>query len=159
MSEPALAEVVSDALSEITRKERRNLLAASVVAIAASQLGLVPTKVAALGIELNPPAQQAFLLLLCSVVVYFLLAFLVYSAGDFVAWRKKYDDHLKAVDDALENESIEESIAEAARTRRRPQAKWLYSAYKPIAWIRISFDLVLPVVLGLVACTLVVRSL
>ena len=49
--EDSSTAAVSDALSEITRKERRALLGVSTLCIAITHANLVPTKISALGIE------------------------------------------------------------------------------------------------------------
>ena len=126
MTEPNLADIVVDPLNEVTRKERRNLLAASTAALVVSAMGLVPTKLAALGIEFAPPAQKSFLVIFAFVVGYFIIAFLVYGVADFFLWRKKFQDHLInrevtsltwSQDDEREHDEIHENI---------PSADWLY---------------------------------
>ncbi len=74
-----------DPLTSVTRKERLYLLAVSVTGIAIAQTGLVPSKIAAFGIELDKPNRSALLLLLALVTVYFLAAFVIYGASDFAA--------------------------------------------------------------------------
>jgi hypothetical protein len=60
------------------------------VGIPILKTGLVPTKNTALGIEFGEDDQQTFLFLLGLVVVYFLAAFLIYAASDFLAWWEVY---------------------------------------------------------------------
>jgi hypothetical protein len=85
---PTLAEVlVRDPLSAVTRKERLYLLAVSMIGIAMVRTGLVPSKIATFGIELDPPNRSALLFLLALVTVYFLAAFIVYAASDYIARR------------------------------------------------------------------------
>jgi len=76
-------------LSEETRKERRALLAASGISILIAKTGLVPTKIAALGIEFSQTERTTFLYCLLAMVIYFLVAFIAYALADF--WNLKID--------------------------------------------------------------------
>jgi hypothetical protein len=73
---------IRDALSEVTRNERRSLLGASLLAIAISTAGLIPEKISAFGVTITPPAQNNLLLLLAAVLAYFILAFLLYGYSE-----------------------------------------------------------------------------
>ena len=80
---------VRDPLTPVTRKERLYLLAVSMIGIAIVQTGLVPSKIATFGIELDKPDRSALLFLLALVTAYFLVAFIVYAASDYVAREKE----------------------------------------------------------------------
>jgi hypothetical protein len=69
------------------------------------QTGLVPTKIATFGIELEQPNRHALLLLIALVNIYFLIAFVIYAASDYRSWR--------AVVDAARKRSLEAQIFEA----------------------------------------------
>lgn len=77
-----------DPLSEVTRKERRALLGVSLLGLALVKVPLVPTKLSALGIEFADVNQRMFVHLYSLVVVYFVLAFLIYGLTDLVAWAR-----------------------------------------------------------------------
>src|SRR5688500_7921698 len=77
-AEPTVVEVlVRDPLTSVTRKERLYLLAASLIGIAMVRTGLVPSKIATFGIELDKPNRSALLLLLALIILYFLAAFII----------------------------------------------------------------------------------
>jgi hypothetical protein len=78
---------LGDPLAEVTRKERRSLLIASAVAITIVKTGLVPTKISALGVEFSQADKAALLKVLAAVVIYFLVAFVVYAAADIMRVR------------------------------------------------------------------------
>ena len=80
--------LVRDPLAQVTRKERVYLLAVSLIGIAIVKTGLVPSKIATFGIELDQPDRQALLVLLAIVTCYFLIGFVVYAASDFVTRRE-----------------------------------------------------------------------
>ncbi len=85
MTDPAARDLLlGDPLSDVTRKERRMLLAISLLGVGLVKTGLVPTKIEALGVEFDKANQQALLFLLAIVAVYFFSAFLIYAAADFL---------------------------------------------------------------------------
>ena len=88
--ETPLQITLRDPLSEVTRKERRMLLGIGVLAVFVAKTGLIPSKISALGVDLEKSNQQAFLIVLAAVVSYFVLAFTIYGLADFLAWRLTY---------------------------------------------------------------------
>lgn len=74
-------------LSEETRKERRNLLAASAVGLAVGWVGLVPNEASVLGVTLGVEDTDRLLWLFIGSVVYFLVAFALYAFSDLSASR------------------------------------------------------------------------
>jgi hypothetical protein len=88
-AEPTAAEIrVRDPLTPVTRKERLYLLAVSMIGIAMVRTGLVPSKIATFGIELDQPNRNALLFLLALVTIYFLIAFVIYAASDYMTRRE-----------------------------------------------------------------------
>ena len=77
---------IRDALSPVTRNERRALLGASFVALAITLGGLIPERISAFDVEISATAQSKLLLLLAGVLAYFILAFLLYGYSDYRAW-------------------------------------------------------------------------
>ncbi len=101
MSDVLERDLISyDPLSEVTRRERRTLLGISMLGLALAKVPLVPTKFAALGIEFAEINRQAFVYLYALLVLYYLIAFVIYAFTDFVAWRRsehiRYSAYLKA---------------------------------------------------------------
>ena len=80
--------VAYDPLSETTRRERRALLGLSVIAVAMVKVPVIPEKISALGIEFSLKNQQTFLSIYALVLIYFLMAFLVYALTDYISWRR-----------------------------------------------------------------------
>src|SRR6266849_2296109 len=103
MAGPDPSDFLADPLSNVSRRERRNLLIASAVGVLVAQVGLVPTHISALGIDFPAPAQSSFLVLVAAIVGYFVIAFLIYALADFIVWRKKRHDYLVAIEVELEN--------------------------------------------------------
>jgi hypothetical protein len=59
----------------------------SAVGIVIVKTGLIPSKIATLGIEFSPANQRSLLWVTAMITGYFLFAFLIYGVADFVAWR------------------------------------------------------------------------
>jgi hypothetical protein len=93
--------LVKDPLSPVTRKERLYLLAVSLIGIAMVRTGLVPSKIATFGIELNEPNRNALLFLLALVTGYFLAAFVIYAISDYVARREALKAALERTETGL----------------------------------------------------------
>lgn len=86
---------VSNPLSEVTRNERRSLLAISTLGLILVQTGLVPTKIEALGVEFTTADQRAILSIVALGTLYFLVAFAIYAASDYVVWRLAYRESVE----------------------------------------------------------------
>lgn len=156
MSEPTFTDYLGDPLGEITRKERRNLLIAGTVGVLVAEAGLVPSKISALGIDLSAPAQDAFVMLVGLVIVYFLCAFFIYGVSDFFAWRKKYQDYLEAVERLQGNWSKEDQARYDEIRTAVGDIAWIYSASKPVAFIRMFFEFGLPIIYGLFVASMLI---
>lgn len=147
-----------DPLRANTRKERRLLLVLSFIAIAIGQSGLIPTKIGALGIEVERTDQRALLLLLTVVVAYSLVTFIIYAASDFVRLRGAYNSalltHLQKEDGFYPAED-EPSDSPRARTWKRLERRvGLYMRLaRTSAVIRTAWEFFFPVGVGLYAIT------
>ena len=84
--------ILSDPLSEETRKERRYLLIASSLGIFMVKTGFIPTKITALGIEFSETDRNSFLNVIAVIIIYFLIAFIFYSLADY--WSYKINVYL-----------------------------------------------------------------
>lgn len=75
---------LEDPLSVSTRGKRRLLLGASIVAFAVIQLGLLPTKIEALGIAFEGKNRNDFLFILFGINMYAWIGFVLYAWADFL---------------------------------------------------------------------------
>jgi biopolymer transport protein ExbB/TolQ len=73
---------VTDPLSEVTRAERKALLASCVIGLAISVGGLVPEKIETFGIEVSATQEQNLLQILAGVITYYLIGFSIYAWSD-----------------------------------------------------------------------------
>ena len=144
-------DFLNDPLSDITRKERRNLLTAGVLGAFVVWTGLVPTKVATLGIELNLMEQKYFLILLGLVVLYFLVAFLLYGMADYFIWREKYREYLVNIEIEIDSISVSSELNPNDPEERVPIIPWIYSYSDLLAKSRMIFEYALPVLVGISA--------
>ena len=153
ISDPNPVAYLLDPLSEITRRERRNLLMASAVGLLVSKAALVPTQLSALGIEFSAPDQRIFVVLVALTVFYFFGAFVLYGLSDFLIWRKKYQDYLEGVEGVMQSWSQEDQHIYDELHQHIPDIGWLYQWSKPTAFSRILFEFVVPIVFGLYAAS------
>jgi len=149
-----------DPLSEVTRRERRALLGLSMLGLALVKVPLIPSKVAAFGIEFTELNRQNFALMYALVVAFFLIAFLVYSLSDFVAWRRseviRYSAYLQAheKDPPISLSDLRHPLLGESGRPLRPQVPGPSPAYRGFAsWsaavlasrLRATFEFVLPI--------------
>lgn len=75
-----------DPLSTPTRSARKALLVGATTGIVIVKAGLVPTEIAALGIQFQETDQQTLLAILGAIIIYFLIAFGLYAVSDLTSW-------------------------------------------------------------------------
>lgn len=148
-----------DALSDVTRKERRHLLGISLLGVALKKTGLVPSKISGLGIEFQNTDQRALLFIVAFVILYFLVAFIIYAFSDFLAWRlaisrkaierevSSYEKIIRGhihqpgtIEDDIENYEVE--------LCRKFGVYFIFKLVTPTSILRAFFDFGLPIALG-----------
>ena len=159
MPDPNPTDLVADPLSDISRKERRNLLIASTIGFAVAKMGLIPEHVSALGVEFSAPAQNSFVVLVTFTVLYFVAAFTVYGVADFLVWRKKYYDYVVAAAIEFRDWTPEDQHNYDELHTNIARIDWLYHWSKPASFVRIFFEFVAPLLVGIfVMCLLVLKA-
>ena len=145
-----------DPLTRGTRRVRQQLLGACAIGLAIGVTGLVPSRISALGVEFSPSDRRAMLFMLAAVIVYLLLAFVIYAWLDWAVWktglsvararterkrsRYEYEPH----DEALDKLPIEFHRRMWAVSAKYPMPK----ATVPLQWARLAFDIILPPVVA-----------
>lgn len=158
MAEIGIRQVlVSDALNETTRKERRNLLATSLIGIIMVKTRFLPSKISALGLEFTSADQSTIILIMAIITTYFIIAFIIYSISDILSWLLKYQlvttkperdksnpQQIMTLANTLisNNDNIVDEIDISKYGRK------LSILSKPVSLIRISFDIILPIFIG-----------
>lgn len=140
---------LEDPLSQISRLERRNLLIASTLGLLVGHVGLVPTSITALGLEFTAPAQNAFLILMALLVAYLIFSFGIYALADFFIWRKRYYDCMIAREDEANNWTQEDQEEYNKLRLSVPPIHWYWQKSPFIAGIRIAFEFLLPLLIGI----------
>lgn len=143
---------LQDPLSEVTRNERKVLLGISAIGIVIAHSGLVPSKISALGVDFDHADQTALLQMLSAIVMYFLVAFIIYASSDLVTWRFLFHDSIR---EAIE---AERRTFESRETTGRPDDKYLETAIRrrrvwsragrPMSVIRALFEFGVPLMVG-----------
>ena len=162
--------LLKDPLSEVARKERRNLLAVAAAGVVIGKTGMVPTKISALGIEFSQADRAALVRVLAAVISYFLVAFVLYAASDFTAWRARYHesqfeawfDRLPTMEerDGGVHVAPAEGMIRARERRRFYEKRRPFYAYlaRPVPVLRASFDFGLPILIGIYAFVTLIRT-
>jgi hypothetical protein len=150
---------LQDPLSEVTRKERRALLAASTVTIVVTKTGLIPSKIEALGISFSPGDQHSLLLVLGAVVLYFLVAFITYGLSDFLAWKLAFNVSIR---DRMERDFLakkkNKDLDEKLRDVFLRNSRTLLAAVRPISFLRTVFEFVVPIAIAVFALAYVLNQ-
>jgi hypothetical protein len=141
--------LLQDPLRDVSRNERRFLLGSCLVGFAVSNLGLLPTKIAALGIEFSPIDQKRLARTIAFVISYFLIAFFVYGLTDFLAWRVAIVAAARESAERTMEQILSRSQTDGRiRTDIRHSRFFLYTIW-PTSLIRGIFDFVFPIGLAL----------
>lgn len=160
-------KLLGDPLKEVTRKERRALLGVSVAALIVAKTGILPGRIESIGVDFPAGDKPILLLIFASVIAYFLLAFVVYAASDFIAWQRSYHELI----DKLEFEEAERQYkAEQAGMKNvvisiepvnKPKEAWksiLRRAIAPTSVTRASVEFLVPLGVGLFALVSLLRA-
>lgn len=156
--------LLRDPLSDVTRKERKFLLAVCAIAITIVKTGLVPTKISALGVDFSPTDQKSILVILSIIVAYFLAAFLIYAVSDFVAWRVAFHgavrelmkSKLEEKNDARTHKQFDTIRQEMERYTRRTYM-WGHMS-RPVSLLRAFLDFVVPFLFGIITILLLLLT-
>jgi hypothetical protein len=122
-------------------------------------MGIFPAKISALGIEFAKTDQSALLTIVALVTLYFLCAFCIYAASDFLAWRKalksmfierireRFNKQREIPTSEIKEE--EDFIREYAKNGRI-----VFVLSGPVSILRALFEFALPILVGLYSVVL-----
>ncbi|NHZ86609.1 MAG: hypothetical protein GWP19_12145 [Planctomycetia bacterium] len=149
MNTKSVSEVrVKDPLRKVTRKERRLLLISSAFGIVIVKSGLIPTKITTLGIEFSETNQESLLYVVSAIVIYFLIAFIIYSSSDFIAWRIDFNrTRLEAFQSKKDTQSENADYKKHIDTYNRLYRLVYFSI--PISFLRAIFDFGIPILVSI----------
>jgi hypothetical protein len=155
---------VANPLSDETRGARKALLGISAASIAIVHLGLLPTRISALGIDFSATDRSVLLIILALITIYFLIEFIIYAAADFVAWRlvkqsTSYEDESADYEKARQSilnrgpltteqqeelQMIETSEGNMWRGVYIRDDRWASKVVPPVSVVRLCFDFAVP---------------
>lgn len=153
-------KLLGDPLKEVTRKERRALLAVSIAALIVAKTGILPGKIESFGIELPATDKPTVLLIFAGVVAYLLIAFIVYAVSDFIVWQRSYYELIDRLEfkRAQERHKAEQEGAtnviigiEPVNARLEAWKSSLRWAIAPTSVVRALVEFLLPIAISLVA--------
>ncbi|HHF3063140.1 hypothetical protein NB476_14275 [Vibrio sp. RM-44-3] len=153
LGQSTLRERLKEPLTETTRKTRRNLLAAAVTGIVIVQVGLVPKKISAFGIEFSEANQESLLQLVSAVILFYAITFLVYVLSELTAWKialksEEFEFMLN------QKENIRDYIGESRRDMFFDQINRLSFIANPVFLLRLAVEVILPITLAVWAFSL-----
>ena len=160
-------KLLADPMNEATRKGRRALLGLSVVALIVVEAGILPAKIESIGIQFSVGDKPALLRILAATLIYFLIAFAVYAASDFIAWKRSYYELVDrlALEEAKRNWDAEQAGAtnvvvdiEAINTREETWKSILRKAIGPTSFIRALVEFLVPIAVGVFAIVSLLRA-
>lgn len=150
-----------DPLSIVTRKQRQLLLLASLLGLTLVKTGIVPSKISGLGIEFQSADQRAILLIVALIVSYFLVAFTIYAASDFLAWKVSISKQVIEKTIADYEEDLRNDVSEPEIDEYRYEMYEKIEIYikliTPTSIFRAFFDFALPIFFGGYSLFLLVR--
>lgn len=149
---------VKDPLSDVTRKERRFLLALSMLGIILIKAGMIPTKLTTLGLEFCEADQNTLLVIMGFVNLYVLAAFIIYASSDFLAWRLAFNklsrEVMKQKHDEKRKATYIDDTMDGIDAHFEKKTSLMIMMTRPISVIRALFEFVLPVVVGIYSTVL-----
>ncbi len=154
---------IVDPLSEVSRRTRKYLLAVSGLGIAIVKVGIIPSKIAALGIALDNSNQDAFIITVTALVTYFILAFTIYAWSDFVAWRtdvqRFYARNTERIFKAMEpgNLKAKSTFSKEIDEARSGVRFWNGIAF-PTSIVRSVFEFIFPLVVSAYAVYVLLKA-
>lgn len=139
------------------------LLGISVLSLFIAKTGLIPSKISALGVDLERADQRAFLVVMTLVVAYFVVAFILYGLTDFLAWRLSYNEGSKvAYQELFARMHSRESSGSNEPASYYPRdwiPLWPNHLAVPISFARAMFEFVLPILIGAYAIYALVSAI
>ena len=176
----SITVLLRDPLSKEARAERRTLLGASAIGILIVRTGLVPTKIAALGIEFDQADRKSLLLAIAAVIAYFLIGFIIYALSDFIAWRFAFMNTIRQNERESEKEEVEMKLREREERKRQQEEgsldyepiyplsrhyqveaprdiQVLYRIHAPVSVVRAAFEFILPIAISIYAVVTLLR--
>jgi hypothetical protein len=177
-----LTGLTQDPLSAQSRAQHRNVLLVGAVSILVAQLNLVPTRISALGVNLQSDDRHAIRIALLIVVFYFTVSFLITASADILGWLVRYREGRDARSEAhlnlrridTEMAKLREQVADEPERRTLAQRRFdeavvqtldiharlpLYQLLLPINLARAFIDFAVPIAVAITAIVVLALGL
>ncbi|MHC6648204.1 hypothetical protein ACYTPF_16650 [Alteromonas sp. HB246098] len=136
--------------NETTRKSQRNLLISSILGIIASRVGLIPTKITAFGVDFSLSNIESLIALLSAIILYFLFAFIVYSASEYQALHVlSAAQNIERLDSIANNKVEYNDELLELKNELNEKFRKSYQATIPVYASRLILELIAPVIVAL----------
>jgi len=121
--------------------------------------GLLPAKISALGVDFSPTDQKKLLRVVAAIVVYFCVAFVIYAASDFLAWRHALTTAVREAVLKREEDELKEPVSDWNKKVTAHVNRVLDSQFKqdllltklgmpPVSMVRALFEFAAPIFIG-----------
>ncbi len=129
------------------------MLGIATIGIIVAKTDFVPSKISTLGIDFSFTDQKMLYRAIAGVIGYFVVAFILYAASDFVAWRVAWMNAMRAAMRARHERKASESASELHHAvEQELSVKFRYVPYalsSGVSSLRALFDFAVPVVIGI----------
>ncbi|CDU10731.1 conserved hypothetical protein [Vibrio diabolicus] len=139
-----LSNRLKDPFTETTRKVRNHLMVAGLIGVLVADVGLIPSKISALGIEFTGIEQSNLLKLLFAIVVYYVFTFVIYAISELSASKlSEYNEHLETASDQIQNKTFvnlfnsklcEQRDFQESKSSVLSFCRSLYEVLLPLVW-------------------------
>ncbi|OXX25643.1 MULTISPECIES: hypothetical protein [unclassified Vibrio] len=120
-------------------------MVAGLIGVLVADVGLIPSKISALGIEFTGIEQSNLLKLLFVIVVYYVLTFVIYAISELSASKLlEYNEHLDSASDQIKNDVLV-NLLNSNLCEQRDFQELKSSA---LSFCRSSYEVALPLVWG-----------
>lgn len=119
-------------------------MASSLIGVLIAEVGLVPEKISAIGIEFTAANQQALITLLVAAIAYFTVSFLVYVYSELTAWQVVVaSKELEELKEAINSNEVV-AFGTVDTDRFKGHLKFLHFKTRPTFFIRLAIELAIP---------------
>jgi hypothetical protein len=139
-------------LGDETRRERRAVLIASVIAVAIGAAEIVPTEITALGLKFSTGDRVRLLWIVGAIVLYLLISFLLHALVDAARWREMHKRYLSDLEGRLRGDESDIAGVRAQLERAESLLR------RPSTIVIGIFEFVLPISVAIVAIAVLLTS-
>ncbi|WP_156129291.1 hypothetical protein [Aeromonas allosaccharophila] len=152
-----IADRLKEPLGPVSIANRKQLMLFSFLGLIVTKLGVMPTKIAMLGIEFDASNQKTLLIILALGVVYYFCSFVVSIISDMMSWRVIFAMNSEKILMSVDVFDISHLTKEQVLKQMKLEGDTI-SLSKAILCMRLLIDIVIPVILSSFSFTFLVYS-